>query len=419
MPFRRPDLPPANPFRIGGIVTGDHFADRADELRRIEQALLDPGDKLLVYGPRRMGKSSTLDRALARVNEREGAVAFRADLSGATTVTDIANRILQAATAALGRRWQDLVSRLVQALTVQVTLQVDPSSGMPVLTLGAEGRAAPLPEQRASLERVLAGIEQVAAERGIRIGVVLDEFQTIHRFGGEEAEWHFRGVIQTHQHVSYVAAGSDVTLLEAMQGPGRAFYQLFRPMYHGPIAPGVFAEWIDGRLETAGVDPRGVGERIVATAGPRTRDIVELARSVYDEAAPRGAVGEATLDLAVRDLLGMYGEQFRRLWDDLPGSQQNVLRAVAAGESQLYGRSSQQRFGFRSTAEIAQAVRALGEREVLALEADALVFDNPIMRAWVARYALPDVGILESTSETVKRLQAGRPDDAEAPPEPE
>jgi hypothetical protein len=406
---RRQPLPPANPFRIGGIVTGDHFADRAEELRRIEQALLDPGDKLLVYGPRRMGKSSTLDRALARVNEREGAVAFRADLSGATTVTDIANRILQGATSALGRRWQEVVNRLVQALRINVTLQIDPSNGLPVLTLGAEGRAAPLPEQRVSLERVLAGLEQIAAERGLRIGVVLDEFQTIHRFGGEEAEWHFRGVIQTHQHVSYVAAGSDVTLLEAMQGTGRAFYQLFRPLYHGPIEPALFAAWIDARLIAVGVEPRGIGERIVATAGPRTRDIVELARAVYDVTAPESEVADATLDGAVRELLAMYGEQFRRLWDDLPGSQQNVLRAVAAGEPQLYGRSSQQLFGFRSSAEIAQAVRALADREVLALEAGGLVFDNPIMRAWVARYALPDVGILESTSDTVKRLQAGPP----------
>jgi hypothetical protein len=406
---KRPSLPPANPFRIGGIVAGDQFADRADELRRIEQALLDPGDKLLVYGPRRMGKSSTLDRALVRVNEREGAVAFRADLSGATTVTDIANRILQGATSALGRRWQDVVNRLVQALRINVTLQIDPSNGLPVLTLGAEGRAAPLPEQRVSLERVLAGLEQIAAERNLRIGVVLDEFQTIHRFGGEEAEWHFRGVIQTHQHVSYVAAGSDVTLLEAMQGTGRAFYQLFRPLYHGPIDPAVFAAWIDARLAAAGVEPHGIGERIVATAGPRTRDIVELARAVYDVTAPLGEAGDAALDGAVRELLAMYGEQFRRLWDELPGSQQNVLRAVAAGEPQLYGRSSQQLFGFRSSAEIAQAVRALADREVLALEAGGLVFDNPIMRAWVARYALPDVGILESTSDTVKRLQAGTP----------
>ncbi len=410
MPRSPASLPPANPFRIGGVVTGDHFADRAEELRRIEQALLDPGDKLLVYGPRRMGKSSTLDRALARVSERDGAVAFRADLSGATTVTDIANRILQAATGALGRRWQDVVSRLAQALTINVTLQLDPSTGMPVLTIGARGRVGPLEEQRASLERVLSSLEQVAAERGLRIGVVLDEFQTIHRFGGEEAEWHFRGIIQHHQHVSYVAAGSDITLIEAMQGKGRAFYQLFRPLYHGPIDDAFFARWIDERLLGAGVEPHGVGERIVAAAGPRTRDVVELARAVYDAAAPGGEVTDAVMAAAVGELLAMYGEQFRRIWDELPGSQQNVLRAVAAGEAQLYGRASQELFGFRSTAEIAQAVRALIDREILATEGGGLTFDSPFMRAWVAQHALPDVGILEAPSDTMKRLQAPRSD---------
>ena len=403
---RNPRLPPANPFRIGGIVTGDHFADRAEELRRIEQALLEPGDKLLVYGPRRMGKSSTLDRALAMVNEREGAVAFRADLSGATTVTDIANRVLQAGSAALGRRWKDVVASLAQRLTLNVTVQIDPSTGLPVLTIGARGRVGPLEEQRMSLERVLAGLEQIADERRIRLGVVLDEFQTIHRFGGEEAEWHLRGVIQQHQHVSYVVAGSDITLIEAMQGKARAFYQLFRPLYHGPIEPQLFAEWLDERLTGAGVNPHGAGAHIVAAAGPRTRDVVELARAVYDAAAPAGEVHDQTLETALRELLDTYGEQFRRTWDDLPGSQQNVLRAVAAGEEQLYGRASQELFGFRSTAEIAQAVRALADREILLITPTGLSFDSPFMRAWVAQNALPDVGILESTTETMKRLQA-------------
>ncbi|HTC24209.1 MAG TPA: ATP-binding protein [Gemmatimonadales bacterium] len=417
MPRRPPPAQPPNPFRISGVVAGEHFTDRADELRRIEQALLEPGDKLLVFGRRRMGKSSTLDRAIEHVTERD-AVAFRADLAGATTVTDVANRILQGTSRALGRRWQDLLAGFVKALTLRVTLSADPVTGIVLPTLTVEGRLDSLDHQRASLERVLDTVEQTAEQRGIRIGVVLDEFQAIHRFGGESAEWHLRSVIERHKHVSYVAAGSELSLIEAMQGEGRAFYKLFRLLHHGPIEPEHFARWIDERLAGAGLEPAGIGARIVATAGPRTRDVVELARTVYDVASPRGAIAESTLGDALREMLVTNGEPFRRLWEELPPSQQNVLRAIAAGEPRLYARDSRERFGFKSTAEVAQAVEWLAKREVLTVEAKKAEFDNPFFKAWVIERALPDVGILESTADIVRSLQASPAASSAAAPAP-
>ena len=406
MPRRSPPppAPPANPFRISGIVAGEHFTDRADELRRIEQALLEPGDKLLVFGRRRMGKSSTLDRAIEHVTERD-AVAFRADLSGATTVTDVANRILQGTSRALGRRWLDILAGFLKSLTLRVTLSADPVTGIALPTLSLEGRVHALDEQRTSLERVLDAVDETAQQRGLQIGIVLDEFQNIHRFGGESAEWHLRSVIERHRHVAYVAAGSELSLIEAMQGEGRAFYKLFRLLHHGPIDPEHFARWIEERLAGAGLEPAGIGARIVATGGPRTRDIVELARTVYDVASPRGAIGETTLDDALREMLESNGEPFRRLWEELPPSQQNVLRAVAAGEPKLYGRASRDRFGFKSTAEVAQAIEWLVRREVLTIDARTPAFDNPFFHAWVIERALPDVGILESTTDIVRSLQ--------------
>ncbi len=46
-----------NPFRVGERVSGENFTDRADEVRHIHRAERDPS-RLLVYGPRRMGKAT-------------------------------------------------------------------------------------------------------------------------------------------------------------------------------------------------------------------------------------------------------------------------------------------------------------------------------------------------------------------------
>lgn len=62
--------PGPNPFRVSGVVDDAHFIDRAQELTRLRAALAEPGGKLLVYGPRRMGKTSALARPAPRLVER-------------------------------------------------------------------------------------------------------------------------------------------------------------------------------------------------------------------------------------------------------------------------------------------------------------------------------------------------------------
>ena len=190
-----------NPFRIHGVVEGEYFTDRADEVTRIVKTLREPAAKLLVYGPRRMGKTSAILRAIAR-HEKEGGVAFLADLSTASTLVDVANRILESAGKVLGRRWKDSLQDLIRGLGLKVSLTPDAATGIIVPSLELGLRSAPPAEQQESLSRTLDAIETLARERKTTIGIALDEFQEIERLGGEASEWHLRGIIQRHQHVT-------------------------------------------------------------------------------------------------------------------------------------------------------------------------------------------------------------------------
>lgn len=57
------------------------------------QAMTEPGSKLLVYGPRRMGKTSAILNAIESIQSK-GGHAFLADLSTSSTAVDMGNRIL-------------------------------------------------------------------------------------------------------------------------------------------------------------------------------------------------------------------------------------------------------------------------------------------------------------------------------------
>lgn len=383
-----------NPFRIGGTVVGRYFTDRADEVGRIAAALAERQAKLLISGPRRMGKSSAIAAAVGRLRRKRQPVVV-ADLSTATALADVASRILQAAAAQLSARWKDAVGELIRHLQIAVTVVPDPATGHPTLVLDVGRRRASLEEQRLTLAQALDSIDRLAADKSSTIGIVLDEFQEIHRFGGEEAEWHLRGVIQDHRHAAYVLAGSRTSLVEAMVRKNRAFYKLFELLVFGPMDERHLSRWIDSRLESHGVRPNGAGARIVELARPRTRDIIQLARAAFQVGLPAGQLGAGDVERAFDRVVDEENEMLRADWERRTALQQNVLRAIAAGERKLFSESARDRFGLRGSAYVAASLTALIDADlVVKRDEGAYEYDSPFMRRWVVRRTLPDVGLL-------------------------
>jgi len=382
-----------NPFRIQGVVEPPFFTDRADELRRVRDALRAPAGRLLVHGERRMGKTSLLH--VARLHrEREGGAVVLADLSTASSAADMANRVLESAGRALGRGWRDFAGDIAARLRVRVQLVPDPATGLALPTLEASLRAKEPAEQTDSLVGVLDALQAMAAARDATLGVVLDEFQEIHRFGGEAAEWALRGAMQHHDRLSYVLAGSDSVLIRQMLGRNRAFYEMFETLELGPIEPAHLARWIDERMRDAGAEPSaGLGDRVAAVAGARTRDVVRLARACFAESTP-GDEARAVVRAGLSRVVADEDDRMRVTWTGLTPLQQNVLRAIAWGGAGLTSRETLERFGLGHGGTARNSALALEGRGLLVQRQDGWSFDSPFARAWVVANALPDAGVL-------------------------
>lgn len=382
-----------NPFRIHGVVEGEYFTDRAEEVGRIVKTLREPAAKLLVYGPRRMGKTSAILRAISR-HEKEGGVAFLADLSTASTLVDAANRILESAGKVLGRRWKDSLQDLIRGLGLKVSLTPDAATGIIIPSLELGLRTAPRAEQQESLSHTLDAIETLAKERETTIGIALDEFQEIERLGGESSEWHLRGIIQRHQHVSYVLSGSESHVIERMLDKGRAFYGLADQLAFGPIEEAHLAAWIDDQMTRAGVKANGIGALIVGRARPRTRDVVQVARQCFDRCTLTGVATPADVERAIDDVVAEQEAPFQLLWSRLTPAQQNVLRAVSESREGLTTGDSIARYGFTSSGAASRTAGALVDQGVL-VRAETIVgyaYENLFFGLWVTREAVGDLG---------------------------
>jgi len=305
------------------------------------------------------------------------------------------DRILLGATKAVGRRWSSFVPDLVGRLRASVKVAADPGTGLLVPSVEFGARTESTEDQQATLADVLNALNTLAGDRQVTLGLVFDEFQEIHRLGGEQNEWHLRGTMQHHQHLSYIAAGSKPTMLRAMIGSGRAFYQIFDPEAFGPIEPQHMAAWIDTHMAEVGVHPDGVGAQCVNLAGARTRDVVRLARKCVDRASDGETIGHNAVAAAFREIVDEDSDAIYTWWAGISPVQQNVLRAIAGTADGLTTGGVRRRFGMGTSGTTTNAAKALvaDGRLVKTETGSGSAFDNPLVRGWVVLRALRDLGI--------------------------
>ncbi len=364
-------------FTTPEIVRGPDFTDREREVGRVLSAMRS-GGRLVLYGERRMGKSSVIARAAERVESEGGRVV----VVDAWTVADL-GELNAALLRAIPGSWLagERLQRLLSALRSLVVLTTG-EDGRPLLRLSG---AAPEPwDPLAGLGRILRGIDSVAAEEPEPVVVVIDEFQRLEELE-DGAGGALRGIVQETGHVGYVFAGSIVGLVMDLMGPKGPFHAVDR-LEVGPMAPEHLVSWIQHRFESHGaVASEAVARSIHDRGGPVTEYVLRLARRVY-RLAGDGAATASTVDAAFEEVVADYAGSYELIWDGLARSKRQLLRAVAAGEERLTSRAVLDRYGLSSSAGATYALNALRHDGLLAPGKPVRISD-PFLGAWVRSLA--------------------------------
>lgn len=365
--------PPINPFFFESPADRWAFTDREELLPALQQALAEQGRRLLLYGRRRMGKTSLIQNAARKAK----AELIYVDLSTASDLTEVANKLLHAVPAPEAGLAEKAL-RLVRKYFHKVALE----GGKWKLSADLRPEAA-----EANLESVLNYIDETAGLLDRPITVCFDEFQEIRTLGGDRAEWKLRGVIQPHRKVNYFFSGSDHRLLAWMTEPQSAFYKQVQTLEVGAIEPGKLAGWINERSRRGGLADANFGPEVVALAGPCTGDVVRLAKTVFELQATgkKRTVRAAFDEIALKEL----HNEFVGLWRPCTGVQRAVLRALAAGRPPQAADTLQE-FGIRSASSAQTAIASLIDSQLLTRVHSTLVFDNPFFHRWVAANSVPE-----------------------------
>jgi uncharacterized protein len=358
-----------NPFTFGALALDEAFTNREAELRELGRDLRN-GQDVLVYAPRRYGKSSLVLRAGQRAI-RSGVLVGYCDLMRTPTkerlAAALAKTIYSDLETAAGQA-VERATRLFRGLRVTPTMEVDPIDGSLRFVFHAGRRRAAIDD---TIEALLTLPGQIAAERGRRAALVFDEFQEI-----VTIDRHYpnlmRAVFQEQPEVAHVYLGSKRHVLERIfDDANEPFWRSAKRLEIGPIAPAEFARFLRRRFEETEkeIDDEALGRLLEATGG-HPYGTQELAYFLWD-LVPTGHFARlGDVETALGQVLRSEHNHFAKLWDDAPHAQRLVMLALAEEPTaSLYSADYAERHDLPPKPALQRAIGALVTKEIAARDA--------------------------------------------------
>lgn len=364
-----------SPFVFEGPVPPEQLAGRERELAALRDRATH-GRFVLLYGPRRFGKTSIIHRLRSDAELDRDLVVLVVDLQGVLTLDEISHRLTAAYERLTPTRVRDTVTRLLAAVADAAARGAGRKVG---LDLGAGIVRAPEDPPASTLEALLDIPYDAAKRAGTRFLVVLDEFQAVADV--DRAAAVVRARIQ-HQRdrVSYLFSGSEQGVLAALFADRAApLYGQAERFELGPLPADVAADYVAGRFdETERSAGDGLGP-LVETASGHPQRLNLLAHHLWGEVEPGGSASKEDWVSALELSLAHARPEFDAIWASLIGSQRRALRLAAWGEP-LHGAAAS-RLSLGGGAGTA-AKKALIRASILTEGATVI---DPLLAVWLRR----------------------------------
>lgn len=373
------------PFPYAQYVSGKHFIGRKTDVTLLGN-LLSQGEHVALYAPPKSGKTSLIQQTLYTM--RMGGKAFTV---GQFTVQNI--RTPDAFLLALGSAilkmvafTTDEIRNTVQRYLAGTHFVFDPvaySERNQLISMNWEADA----------EDVLAMLRfpfRIAADRGERMIVILDEFQCISYLDNPDAILRPLDAVlreeQARKRLCFVFCGSGVNAMKAIFEGSRLFSRVVDSVRLSVIEEREIVEHVQRGFLSSG---KVVSQDLIVGAYRLFRGnvwYINQFASICDSMS-RGYIMEPILVEALDCLISIHEPQFRSIVNNLTTHQISLLRAALEGNSRFSSAEIIRKYGLNSSANVKRVKDALMKKEVLTFDDnDVPSLQDPLFEYWVKKY---------------------------------
>ena len=372
-----------NPFQFGALALDEAFTDREDEIAEL-RADVRNGQDVVVFAPRRYGKSSLVWRATQEL-ARDRVLVASVDLMTTPTPAKLAEKLARAI-------HDDIASPLLRArerlrifgdLKVTPTITIDPESGAPAFSFSVTERPEDID---ATIERLLELPAQLGADRKRQVALVLDEFQEVVDIDPKLPRL-MRAVFQTQPEVGHVYLGSKRHMMRRIfSDENEPFWRSAKQMELGVIEPQKFAPFIARQFERTG---RFISDEAIATileaTGGHPYATQELCYFAWQEVGLEERAEAADIEAALARVLNSEHAHFSLLWERASAVQRLLLAELAREPGRPLSGDYRNRHNLPGPSTVQRAVEALERAELVARDHGLVRIVEPFLTAWLLR----------------------------------
>jgi AAA+ ATPase superfamily predicted ATPase len=367
-----------NPFKYGNVVEAPYFTDREKVLQTMTDDL-QSGNNLVLYSPRRYGKTSLLNK----VAQEMEAIGFNTIYIDFYRVNSLQN-FIELYTRAVVSKTKKPITNVIKKISSLVrgttpTLSFD-ASGNPVFSLSFQS-TADLPQ---TLEDTLNLPEKMERER--RWLIIFDEFQEITNLNGNRFDDQLRSIIQFHKNAVYVFSGSKHhLLLNLFNKPENAFYRFGKIIRLEKIDPALMRLYVIERFASTKIKlTEEVADYIIAQADNIPNYAQYLSAEVWHsciEMKEEPDIG--MVKLATANMLSNLQDYFLQIWEKLSNYQKQVLAALTFDNSNLFTKEFQSKYHLTSVSGTQRAIDKLIELELVYKDGQRYEFTDPFLKRYI------------------------------------
>jgi len=370
-----------NPFVYGGIVSGDAFCDRENEIKELLKDI-QAGQNVIIYSQRRLGKTSLMRKMLDEARKKD-IVTVYVDLYPISTLAELIAEYARAIAQSLSK--YEKAKRIMQSLfsRLHLTMGLDPS-GKPEWSVGFDRN-----KEIETFDEVLSCLDTYLKKKR-KIGVVVfDEFQQIVETDGEKTERRFRSSIQSHEHVSYIFVGSKRHLLhDLFSNPNRPFYRSGKIFPLGRLSYDDLYAFIQLRFSASGVSIDHPALEVILFATECHPYYTQYLCHVLYDTMQTPQVTADDVPLAMELLLKRESTAYMNTWDLLTQRQRQALIALSltGSEESPFRTEILRRFNISQPAVMIRALKSLMEKDLVDKEGGRYEIIDLFFERWIKTY---------------------------------
>ncbi|HWI23101.1 MAG TPA: ATP-binding protein [Baekduia sp.] len=373
-----------NPFRYGALALDESFTDREDELAELT-ADIGNGQDVVIFAPRRYGKSSLMWRVSQQLVTSRDVLVAQVDLMTTPTKEKLAEKLAQTIHDELATTLFKAKERLriFQGLRVRPTITVDPDDA----TVSFSFTAARVAEDMdATLERLFELPGRLAAERGRKVALVLDEFQEIIDIDPGLPRL-MRAVFQVQPEVAHVYLGSKRHMMERIfNDEQEPFWRSAKRIELGVIEPEKFRPFLRRGFKSTGrkIDA-AVLDAVLEITGGHPYATQELAYFLWQETPAGEAADSGRLEQALNRVLASENAHFSLIWERASGAQRQLLQSLAAEPGRPLSNDYRRKHSLPAASSVQRALEALDRQELVTRGKGGSWIAEPFLAEWVRR----------------------------------